>query len=58
MENYIAVDAMDNSDSNFGDREIPVDDVIGLITAKFASGEVGNSSHFNDDLPLQLQDLL
>ena len=31
MENYIAVDAMDNSDSAFGDREVPVDDVKGLI---------------------------
>ena len=58
MENYIAVDAMDNSDSAFGDREVPVDDVKGLIAAKFQAGEVGNPTHFNDDLPLQLQDLL
>jgi len=53
MENYIAVDAMDNSDTAFGDREVAVDDVKALIVAKFgAAGGTGNPSHFNDDLPL------
>jgi len=52
METYIAVDAMDNNDSAFGDREVLVDDVKGLIAAKFESQMVGSPDDFNDDLPL------
>ena len=52
MENYIAVDAMDNNDSNFSDREVQVNDMQALINGKFTNGQVGEPKHFNDDLPL------
>jgi len=58
MENYVAVDAMDNNDSNFSDREVMVNDMQGLINGKFTNNQVGKPENFNDDLPLQLQDLL
>ena len=54
MENYIAVDAMDNNDANFSDREVQVNDMQTLINKKFTDGQVGSPGHFNDDLPLQL----
>ena len=55
MENYIAVDAMDNNDSNFQDREVLVNDIQGLINSKFADStkkNYGLPENFNDDLPL------
>ena len=36
MESYIAVDAMDNNDNNFTDREVQVNDMQKLIEGRFA----------------------
>ena len=57
-DNFICFDPLNSTHKKFKDREKKSEEVLEMITSRFESQRYAIHKHFNNDLPVQLEEML